>query len=162
MLLFNSFLCEMQWLCMFPLRTHHAPLRRWAHLPKVPAQHLWPLPLPRLPAPEAPARWCRGERRGSTTAEIHSRDWDWAQNCDLHWNWHWDWIRQRSVVNTDHIPDRGKRHQQQGKEEERVRKEEGGRWTEQLGNRVEMRTRAEYVLSDGISWTWRKTERWEY
>lgn len=131
LLLSVSFLCGMRWAGRFPSRSHHAPLQRWDHLPKVPAQHLRPLPLPRLPAPEASPHWRRGEHRRSATAETHSRDWNWGYN----WDWNWDRVGQRSFVNTNPIPGRGKRHQQQGKKEEKPERKTEGRWTGQLPGR---------------------------
>lgn len=72
--LFLSVLRGVRWVSTCHLWTRHAPLRRWPYLSQVPAQHLRLLPLPRLPAPEAPAlghEYRHGYSR-NTTAEPHS------------------------------------------------------------------------------------------
>lgn len=89
--------------------SRHVAYRWRAHMPQVPAQHLWPLPLPRLPAPEAPALRSEGERRGAAaTAEC-------CQNSDgLR-----SWTSQRGGSDTDPVPGGGTGHQQQGRIERR-------------------------------------------
>lgn len=98
-------------------------------MPQVPAQHLWPLPLPRLPAPEAPTLRCKRERQGNAAADIPSG----ACKCCENPNRLRGGTSRRGGFDTDPIPGGGKRLQQQGRKERKER-----RWV--------------HLRRDGISW----------
>lgn len=123
---FGAKLCVLRW---FFLLSHYGQRMRWqrgfqhvaywwgAHMPQVPAQHLWPLPLPRMPAPEALALRRKGERRGNAAAEVASR----ARKCCQNSNRLWDWTVRRGGSETDRVPGGGKRHLRRGRNKRRGR-----------------------------------------
>lgn len=131
---------RLQWSSRASPQNRHAPLKRRAHLPQVPTQHLWPLPLPRMPAPEAPAcqRWDR-HRDSCAAANICQRSWRRFR--------YWDRPRQGRVSDTDPVADRWEGHEQQGRRDELVQGKQAANPESWLSQRM---------MSDGTQapWTW--------
>ena len=113
----TSVLSRVRWMRDRPLRLRHAR-RRWRpRLPRMPAQHRRPLPLPRLLAAEAPARRRGRQRSGHSNRSVPSSrataeppSTGNGQSTSTSW----------SSTTLSTRTNGGERHQQQGRREREI------------------------------------------